>query len=181
MSEKLSRRKLLHKGSAVLVGGAGICATSALQASASSAAPAKGADYFQKLGVNTFINAAGTYTTLSASTMPDEVQAAVALASLHPVNLIELHDAAGAYLAKRLRCGGALVTSGASAGLTLGTAACITLGNKNAIVSIPTDLTGLKNEVIVQKAHRYDYDHALRNCGITYVEVETMDDYEKAF
>jgi uncharacterized pyridoxal phosphate-dependent enzyme len=181
MSEKLSRRKLLHKGSAVLVGGAGICATSALQGSASSAAPAKGVDYYQKLGVNTFINAAGTYTLLSASTMPDEVQAAVALASLHPVNLIELHDAAGAYLAKRLRCGGALVTSGASAGLTLGTAACITLGNKNAIVSIPTDLTGLKNEVIVQKAHRYDYDHAIRNCGATFVEVETLEQYEKAF
>ena len=42
-------------------------------------------------------------------------------------------------------------------------------------------MAGLKNEVIVQKAHRYDYDHALRNCGIRYVEVETMDDYEKAF
>ncbi|MGB9435800.1 MAG: aminotransferase class V-fold PLP-dependent enzyme, partial [Candidatus Acidiferrum sp.] len=44
-----------------------------------------------------------------------------------------------------------------------------------------TDMAGLKNEVIVQTAHRYDYDNALRNCGIRYVEVETMDDYEKAF
>jgi L-seryl-tRNA(Ser) seleniumtransferase len=181
MSEKLSRRKLLHKGGAVLVGGAGICATSALPASASAPAPAKGVDYYQKLGVTPFINAAGTYTTLSASTMPDEVQAAIALASLHPVNLIELHDAAGEYLAKRLRCGGALVTSGASAALTLGTAACITTGNKKAIVSIPTDLTGLKNEVLVQKAHRYDYDHAIRNCGAQFVEVETLEQYEKAF
>jgi L-seryl-tRNA(Ser) seleniumtransferase len=183
MPEKLSRRKLLHKGSAALIGGAGICATSALQASANApaASPVKGVDYYHKLGVNTFINAAGTYTTLSASTMPDEVQAAVALASLHPVNLMELHDAAGAYLAKRLRCGGALVTSGASAALTLGTAACITIGNKDAIVSIPTDMSGLKNEVIVQKAHRYDYDHAIRNCGATFVEVETLEQYEKAF
>src|SRR5208283_4351690 len=88
---------------------------------------------------------------------------------------------AGAYLAKRLKCEGALVTSGAAGALTVGTAACITLGNKPAIVSIPTDMSGLKNEVIVQKAHRYDYDHALRNCGIRYVEVETMDEYEKAF
>jgi L-seryl-tRNA(Ser) seleniumtransferase len=183
MSEKITRRKMLRKGAqAALAGAVGACAAPALRAETSSLpAPAKGVDYYQKLGVNTFINAAGTYTVLSASTMPDEVQAAIALASLHPVNLLELQDAAGAYLAKRLKCGGALVTSGAAGALTVGTAACITLGNKPAIVSIPTDMAGLKNEVIVQKAHRYDYDHALRNCGIRYVEVETMDDYEKAF
>jgi L-seryl-tRNA(Ser) seleniumtransferase len=184
MSEKITRRKMLHKGAQAAVASAvGACAVPALRASepSSAAAPAKGVDYYQKLGVAPFINAAGTYTVLSASTMPDEVQAAIALASLHPVNLLELQDAAGAYLAKRLKCGGALVTSGAAGALTVGTAACITLGNKPAIVSIPTDMAGLKNEVIVQKAHRYDYDHALRNCGITYVEVETLDQYEKAF
>ena len=182
MAEKISRRKLLHQGSAVVAGGVGLCAGSTLRAAElSSPSPVKGVDYYQKLGVIPFINAAGTYTTLSASTMPDEVQAAVAMASLRPVNLLELHDAAGDYLAKRLHCGGALVTSGASAGLTLGTAACITVGNKPAIVKIPTDMDGLRNEVIVQKAHRYDYDHAIRNCGARFVEVETMDQYEKAF
>jgi L-seryl-tRNA(Ser) seleniumtransferase len=147
----------------------------------SPSTPAKGVDYYQKLGVTPFINAAGTYTVLSGSTMPEEVQAAIALASLEPVNILELRDAAGAYLAKRLRCEAALVTSGAAAGLTLGTAACLTRGNKQAILNIPADLTGLKNEVIVQKAHRYDYDHAIRNCGVRFVEVETMEEYEKAF
>ena len=184
MSEKLSRRKLLGKGSrAILAGSVGICAASVLSASEPAAAPApvKGVDYYQKLGVTPFINAAGTYTVLSGSTMPDEVQAAVALASLQPVNVLELHEAAGAYLAKRLRCEGALVTSGAAAGLTLGVAACLTAGNKNAIVNIPTDMTGLKNEVIVQKAHRYGYDHAIRNCGVHFVEVESMQQYEDAF
>jgi L-seryl-tRNA(Ser) seleniumtransferase len=103
------------------------------------------------------------------------------LASRQPVNIIELRDAAGEYLAKRLKCEGALVTSGAAAALTIGTAACITLGNKSAILNVPTDMTGLKNEVVVQKAHRYDYDHAIRNCGTRYVEVETLDEYERAF
>src|SRR6266850_62304 len=180
MSAKISRRRMLNSGSAILVGSAGVCATFALQV-AEPPPPAKGVDYYQKLGVTPFINAAGTYTTLSASTMPDEVQAAIALASLRPVNIIELQNAAGEYLAKRLRCGGALITSGASAGLTLGTAACVTIGNKDAIVSIPTDLSSLKNEVIVQKAHRYDYDHAIRNCGVHFVQVETLEQYEKAF
>ncbi len=184
MSEKLTRRKMLRKSAqAAIAASVGACAASAPRASEASptAASAKGVDYYEKLGVPTFVNAAGTYTVFTASTMPDEVQAAIAIAAKRPVHLLELQDAAGEYLAKRLKCGGALVTSGAAGALTIGTAACITLGNKPAIESIPTDMAGLKNEVIVQKAHRYDYDHALRNCGIRYVEVETMDDYEKAF
>ena len=184
MPEKISRRKLLRKGArAALVGAAGAYAAPVLRANDLSAAPAavRGVDYYQKLGITPFINAAGTYTVLSASIMPDEVQAAIALASLRPVNLLELQDAAGEYLAKRLKCEAALVTSGAAAGLTLGTAACVTRGNKDAILKIPGDLTGLKNEVLVQKTHRYDYDHAIRNCGVRFVEVETMEEYEKAF
>ena len=184
MPEKISRRNMLHKGAqAAIAGTVATCATPILKAAESPATPppAQGVDYYQKLGVATFINAAGTYTVLSASTMPDEVQAAIALASQHPVNLIELQNAAGAYLANRLKCGGAIVTSGAAGALTVGTAACVTLGNKDAILNIPTDMAGLKNEIIVQKTHRYDYDHALRNCGTRFVEVETLDDYEKAF
>lgn len=187
MPEKMTRRKLLRKGSeAIVVGSVGACAATFAGAVPSADATAatrsaKGVDYYEKLGLVPFINAAGTYTILSASTMPDEVQSAILLAAKKPVHLLELHEAAGNYLAKQLRCGGALVTSGASAGLTLGTAACITLGNKDAIVNIPTDLNGLKNEVIVQKAHRYEYDHAMRNCGVKVVEVETLEQYQNAF
>jgi uncharacterized pyridoxal phosphate-dependent enzyme len=186
MPEKMSRRKLLRKGSeAIVAGGVGACAAAVAAAvpARATAAPAlvSGVDYYEKLGVAPFINAAGTYTTLTASIMPDEVQAAVAIAAKKPVHLLELHEAAGNYLAKKLRCGGALVTSGASSGLTLGTAACMTMGKENAIINIPTDLTGLKNEVIVQKAHRYEYDHAMRNCGAKVVQVETVEQYQNAF
>jgi len=184
MSEKMSRRKLLGRSSqAIVAGGLGAYGLAVVPAEAGSTRKdaAKGVDYYEKLGVETFINAAGTYTILTASTMPEEVQAAVALAAQKPVHLLELHEAAGKYLAEKLHCGGALVTSGAAAGLTLGTAACITLGNKEAMERIPTDMTGLKNEVIVQKMHRYEYDHAMRNCGINVVEVETMEQYKNAF
>ena len=179
---QLSRRKLLSKGAqAVVAGTAALSVMPALPARASSKSGSEGVDYFQKLGLTPFINAAGTYTVLSASTMPDEVQAAVAIAAKHPVNLNELLDASGAYLAKQLRCEGALVTAGAAAALVVGTAACVTLGNEQSILAIPNDMSGLKNEVIVQKTHRYDYDHALRNCGIRFVDVETLEQYEKAF
>ena len=141
----------------------------------------EGEDYYAKLGVPKIINAAGTYTALTASIMPPSVQAAVARAAQHPVRLAELQKAAGEYLARVLHCGAALVTAGAASALTLGTAACITRANKSAVHNIPTDLTGLKNEIIVQKSHRYDYDHAIRNCGARFVEVETIEQYEAAF
>jgi len=182
MSSTISRRKLLRTGGQAFIGGGvAVCGGPALKAKSSSKASAKGVDYYQKLGVTPFINAAGTYTVLSASTMPEEVQAAISLAARQPVNLNELLDASGEYLAKRLRCEAALVTAGAAAALVVGTAACVTRGNDSAILNIPTDMSALKNEVIIQKAHRYGYDHALRNCGIRFVEVEPLEQYEQAF
>src|SRR6516165_5269266 len=69
---------------------------------------AEGEDYYEKLGVAKIINAAGTYTALTASTMPPSVQAAVARAARHPVRLVELQSAAGQYLARQLRCEAAM-------------------------------------------------------------------------
>ena len=143
--------------------------------------PAAGEDYYEKLGVTKIINAAGTYTALTASIMPPSVQAAVARAAKHPVRLHDLQQAAGEYLARQLKCEGAMVTAGAASALTLATAAAMTLGNRTAIHNIPTDVTGMKNEVIAQKAHRYEYDHAIRNCGAKFVEVVTLAEYEAAF
>jgi uncharacterized pyridoxal phosphate-dependent enzyme len=150
-------------------------------APAAEAATAAGEDYYGKLGVTKIINAAGTYTALTASIMPPAVQAAVAEAARHPVRLAELHQKAGEYIAQRLKCEAALVSAGAASALTLGTAACMTVGNREAVSRLPLDVAGLKNEVIVQKNHRYGYDHAIRNCGVRFVEVETMEDYQKAF
>ena len=39
---------------------------------------------------------------------------------------------------------------------------------------------GIKNQVIVQRAHRYGYDHAMFLCGARVTEVVTMDDYKRA-
>jgi len=182
MARFMTRRKFFRKtGCTLMASGAVAYGGAASEARAKGQASEKGVDYYSKLGVTPFINAAGTFTVLSASILPPEVQAAMTLAAQKPVNIEELHRAAGEYLARRLHCEAALVTAGAAAALTLGTAACVTLGDEQAIVNIPTDLAGLKNEVIVQKAHHNGYDHALRNCGIRFVEVETLPEYEAAF
>jgi L-seryl-tRNA(Ser) seleniumtransferase len=144
-----------------------------------------GVNYYAKLGVPEIINAAGTYTYLTAAVMPETVQLAVARAAKHPVRLKDLQLAAGSYLAKRLHCESALVSAGAASALTLGTAACVTLANDRNVERIPPlipqGMDSLKNEAIMQKAHRYGYDHALSNCGVRIVEVETLDEYRAAF
>ena len=141
-----------------------------------------GEDYYEKLGVTKIVNAAGTYTALTASIMAPQVQAAVALAAKNPVRLADLQKASGEYIAKLVHCEAAMVTCGAASALTLGTAACMSLGApRGAAHNLPNDLTGLKTEVVIQKSHRYGYDHAMRNCGIKFVEVETPAEYEAAF
>lgn len=138
-------------------------------------------DFFKELNVRPFINAAGTYTTLTASLMHPEVVEAINYASKTFVPLNDLHDAVGKRLAELIGCEAAMVTSGAAAALTVGTAACVAGKNPEWIKRIP-DLagTGMKSEVIIQKSHRYGYDHAVRNCGIRMIEVETAEELERA-
>lgn len=140
-----------------------------------------GVDYYSKLGVAKIINAAGTYTALTAACMPPEVVEAVRVAALHPVRLHDLQQKAGEYVAQRLRCEGAVVTCGASSAITLATAACLQAANPTMQrLDMPQNLGSAKKQVIVQRAHRYGYDHAIFTPGARIVEVLTMDDYKSA-
>jgi D-glucosaminate-6-phosphate ammonia-lyase len=172
-----SRRRFLESVSAApLVGGL----TAAGTAPAAAAPARKGRrDYFGELGVRPFINAAGTYTAMTASLMPPEVMEAIQYASRHFVMLDELHDKVGQRIATLLRSDGAMVTSGAASALTLGTAAVLTGKDPQKIIDLP-DLASMKSEVIVQKAHRFGYEHAVRNCGVKLVEVETPEELDRA-
>ena len=138
-----------------------------------------GRDYFKELGVKPFINAAGTYTTLTASLMWPEVMEAINYASKIFVPLPDLHDAVGKRIAELVHSDAAMVTSGAASALTLGTAACLTGKNPDFIRHLP-DLTGMKSEVVIQKIHRFGYDHAVRNCGVKMIEVESAAELEQA-
>ena len=138
-----------------------------------------GRDYFRELGVRPFINAAGTYTAMTASLMLPEVMDAIGYASTRYVMLDELHDRVGERIATLVRAEAAMVTCGAASALTLGTAGVLTGTDRQKIGDLP-NLASMKSEVIIQKAHRFGYDRALRNCGIRFVEVETREDLERA-
>src|SRR6184192_3094402 len=128
-----SRRRFLEMVSGLpLVGG--FVETNAAAATAATRNAAR--DYFRELGVRPFINAAGTYTAMTASLMPPQVIEAITYASKHYVMLDELHDRVGARIATLLHCEGAVVTSGAASALTLGTAGVLTGTDARKVIAL---------------------------------------------
>ena len=141
-------------------------------------APAR-RDYFKELGVRTFINAAGTYTFMTGCLMRPEVIEAYNYATKEYVLLDDLQDKVGERIASLLQCEAATISAGAFSAMTLGLAGVLSGMDQKKVEQIP-DLTGMKNEVIVQKSHKIGYDHALRNCGVELIHVETRKELEKA-
>ncbi|MDE0164462.1 MAG: selenocysteine synthase [Bryobacterales bacterium] len=172
---KLDRRSLL-RGLAVLPG-MGVL----MPSSASAAARLGGGrrNVIRELGVRTFINAAGTYTSLTASLIPRPAWDAMTVASTTFCPLQELHDAVGKRIAELTKSEAALVSAGAASALAIGTAGVVAGTDRDKIRQLP-DTRGMKNEVIVQKSHRNGYDHAVRNAGIRMIEVETAAELESA-
>ena len=128
-----------------------------------TAAPKK--DYFQELGVRTFINAAGTYTAMTATLMRPATLEAIKYASGQFCMLDDLQDKVGERIAQITHAEAAVVTSGAFAALTLGMAGILTGKDPVKVKALPKlEGTGMKTEVICQKAHAIGYNQALTNC-----------------
>ena len=174
----MKRRELVRNlASLPLVGG--MFATASLKAQ-SQVIPLKRRDYYKELGLRTFINAAGTYTALTGCLIREEAIDAFNYASRQYVALDELQDKVGARLAELIGVEAATVTAGAASAITLGTAGVLTGLDSDKASRVPTDLTGMKSEVILQKSHVIGYAHAIKNCGVKLVEVETAAELEGA-
>jgi L-seryl-tRNA(Ser) seleniumtransferase len=129
-------------------------------------------EVYRALGVRTVLNAAGTLTRLGGSRMAPEVLAAMAEASRSYVRIEDLQEAAGREIAAATGAESGYVTSGAAAGLLLGTAACVAGLDLQRMERLPdTSAPGTKNEVVVHRVHRNSYDHAVRTVGVKLVEV----------
>lgn len=133
---------------------------------------------YAELGVNPVVNAAGTYTVLGGSLMAPEVFEVMRLGNDGFVDINELEVAAGKKMAELCKMPPGytgLVTGGAAAALLVGYAATLTGDNEEYIRQIP-DLTGMpRTEVIIQKSHRYAFDHQIRQTGVKLIEVETRE------
>lgn len=174
----LTRRKLLKRLSSLPVVG-GLFGSGLISGAATMPPSTAGRDYFKELGVRTFINAAGTYTSMTGSLMPEAVSDAIKYGTGDYVNLDELQDKVGERIAELLQCEYATVTSGAASAITFGLAGVLTGLNEEVVPQLP-DLTGLKNQVIMQKSHEIGYAHALLNCGVEILFIETRKELEQA-
>jgi L-seryl-tRNA(Ser) seleniumtransferase len=125
---------------------------------------------YQRLGVRPIIHGSGTTTRYGGSMLRPEVLETMRQASQALVNLDELNEAAGAAIARMLGAEAAFVSAGASSGLILQAAACIAGTDPAKITRLP-DSAGMRNEIVIQRAHRFAYDQAYRVAGGVLVEI----------
>lgn len=136
---------------------------------------------FEELGLRTFINAAGNYTSMTASLMPPEVMEAINQSATEYVMLEEVQDKVGAKIAAMCHAEAAMVTAGCWSAIVLGTAGVLTGKDAEKIKKLPNLAgSGMKTEVIVQKSHMVGYDHSITNTGAVIIPVETAEEAEKA-
>ncbi len=150
---------------------------SLLPQACSSGAPKQ--SVYEQLGVRPVINFRGTITTIGASKQWPELFAAQAEAARDFVVLEELQDAIGERLAQLTGAQAAMVSTGAAGAIAIGTYACMAGDDPEKIKRLP-ELSGMPDEVIIQKVHRISYDHAVRGAGARIVEVETAAQLERA-
>lgn len=135
-------------------------------------------DVYKELGVTPLVNIVGTVTVIGGSVMKPEVMELMRQGNQHFVMINDLEVAAGKYIEKLCKTPPGytgLVTGGVAAGTVVAYAGMLTEDLEPRMKACP-DLTGFpKTEVIIQKAHRNNFDHQVRQTGVKLIEVETKD------
>jgi len=172
----LNRRELFQRGSLLAAAPAFFQRSKAATGTGLRIGP----DIYQSIGVRPIINCRGTLTVVGGSLELPEVKAAKAAAADHFVHIDEMMEAIGKRLAELTGAEWGMVSSGCAAGLAHATTACVTGGNPDLHVRVP-DLTGFaKDEVVIPKHSRNEYDQAIRSVGVRVIEVADAAEYEAA-
>jgi D-glucosaminate-6-phosphate ammonia-lyase len=125
---------------------------------------------YEDLGLEPIINASGSVTRLGGAPMPAAVLQAFAEAAAQCVLLDGLQATASRVIAEVTGAEAGLVTAGAAAALTLGTAAILTGYDPGRMERLP-HMDGFPHEIVVSREQRNGYDHAVRAAGARLVEV----------
>src|SRR5690606_19414159 len=137
-------------------------------------------DLIKDLGVRPFINAAGNYTIMTGSIMPEEVMEAINVSSRKYLMLDEVQDKVGERIAALCHAEAATVTAGCWSGMVLGMAGVLTGMDSNKVGLLPhLEGTDMKSEVILQKSHA-EVERALTQAGAKIIMVETRKELEDA-
>ena len=122
------------------------------------------------LGVKRIITASGSTTAYGGSKIRPEILDAMNKAAGMMVNIDELNRAASRIIADATGAEAGFVSSGAAGGLILQAAAVIA-GSDPAKMSRLPDASGMKNEIIIHKSHRFPYDQCYESVGAKFVEI----------
>ena len=122
------------------------------------------------LGVKRIITASGSTTAYGGSKIRPEILDAMNKAAGMMVNIDELNRAASRIIADATGAEAGFVSSGAAGGLILQAAAVIA-GSDPAKMSRLPDSSGMKNEIIIHKSHRFPYDQCYESVGAKFVEI----------
>src|SRR5579862_7365596 len=136
-------------------------------------------DIYAELGVTPLVNINGTITVIGGSVMHPQVMELMRRGNEHFVLIDELETAAGKFIANLCKSPAGytgLVTAGAAAALVVGYAGMMTEDLEPRMRAIPDVSEFPRNEVIIQKSHRYPFDHQIRQTGAKLVEVETREE-----
>jgi L-seryl-tRNA(Ser) seleniumtransferase len=126
--------------------------------------------FLQSLGVTRRLNAAGSLTRLGGALMEPEVLRTMEEAAACSVDMAELQTAASQRIAALTGAEAGLVTTGASAGLTLATAACLAGWDPARMAALP-DTRSMPARFLMHRTHRNTYDHAVRLAGGRIVDI----------
>jgi L-seryl-tRNA(Ser) seleniumtransferase len=127
---------------------------------------------YEELGLTRVINGCATVTRLGGSLMPREVLGAMMEAASAFVDIERLSERVGEEIAAMTDNEAAFVTSSATAGIVLATAAAIAGTDADRRARLP-DTSGLPNEVIVQRCGRVSFEYAITQAGGRIVPVGT--------
>jgi L-seryl-tRNA(Ser) seleniumtransferase len=125
---------------------------------------------YETWGLEPIINASGAVTRLGGAPMPEAVLEAYSAAAQECVPLDQLQGAASRVLAEATGAEAGLVTSGAAAALTMGTAAILAGWDLGRMERLP-HCDGFPHQFVVAREQRNGYDHAVRAAGARLVEV----------
>lgn len=125
---------------------------------------------YSALGVKRVISASGSTTAYGGSKTRPEIHDAMNKASRMMVSLDDLNRAASRIIADATGAEAGFVASGAAGGLVLQAAAVIAGSDPAKMDRLP-DSSGMKNEIIIHKSHRFPYDQCYTSAGAKFVEI----------
>jgi seryl-tRNA(Sec) selenium transferase len=181
---RLSRRDVLKQTGMLSALGAANAVSPLAASAAAMAEPAQhklparegtaNDNLFTRIGVRPIINGRGTFTIISGSRSLPQVKQAMYEASFYYVHLDEMMDGIGAQLGKLMGAEWGIATTGCEAAICLATVACMVGTNVEQSQAFP--YIKKKDQVIIPKHSRNQYDFGVRMTGAEIVEVDSIDE-----